>query len=69
VYIDFSKGLPKYELLFIVFLIFCAVIMVVVYDGFQKRTTKAFEEVIVIPPVVANQIDIQVFDRLSEMEE
>ncbi|MFO0703338.1 MAG: hypothetical protein U0525_01275 [Patescibacteria group bacterium] len=66
---DFSKGLPKYELLFIVFLIFCAVVMVVFYDGYQKRTTKAFEEVVDIPPVVANTIDIQVFNRLQEMEE
>jgi hypothetical protein len=66
--IDFSRGLPKYELFFILFLIFCAVIMVVVYDGFQKRTSQALDEAIEIPPIVANKIDIQIFDRLRRMK-
>jgi hypothetical protein len=65
---DFSKGLPKYELLFIVFLIFCAVTMVVAYDGFQKRTTTVFEENVEIPPVVATQLEVQIFDRLENMK-
>ena len=65
---NFTRGLPKYELLFIIFLIFCAVTMVVVYEAFQKRTTKAFEEVIEIPPVVTSEIDVQVFDRLAQMK-
>ncbi len=65
---DFSKGLPKYELLFIVFLIFCAVVMVVVYDGFQKRTITVFDENVEIPPVVVSQLEIQIFDRLENMK-
>lgn len=65
---DYSNGLPKYEIMFILFLILCSIVIVVVYDGYQSRTAQAFEEVLEVPPVVTTDLNLKVFDRLQTMD-
>ncbi len=65
---DYSNGLPKYEIMFILFLIFCSIVTVVVYDGYQSRTAQVFEEIVEAPPEVSTNINLKVFDRLQTMD-